>query len=665
MATATLKGRITLNDSALHAGFKKGILAAQGFAKGMSGILKSAISSPIAGIGAAVGAYFTYQTFKSGIGGVIAAGTEVERLHRRIGGATESIAALQTVFKQANVSSDAMVGSIARMRQNLAEAVERGGPAASMLKGIGLNAYQLSQLSLDKQFQSIGQAIDRISDPAARASMAMLLFGEQGAQLLPVFEDFKSVDFGNLRDQSAMLARSAGRYAEVTRAFKMAKSNLQGVFLGLSEALAPALLAAAKFFNKQNATGFGETLGKHIQRGVDILIGAFKNPSQFLPAFGLKLAATLMDGVSLMGSGFDATIDAVGKQFGANLNIVIANFSAGFLKASGGMGKVIIGTFIGAFSKAIAFLQAGIEKAMDRLDINKKGNFIDGIHERYLASREKMMSDIANDESLPLNKRQEASDELRKLVAARHQLYAKQSPAESFEAIYNRKLSEGVKFGLGEGKTSDQWIAEGVDKIKASASSMAKELSLAIGQAGNAGTAVFHKFADAKLAEIRKTGSSTIAAVAGSGASTGAVSRPGDEPAKPVSILETFTGVGGAPRGLNGATMGQGLDYLTSQSASGPRNQVGRGGVLSQGAYNQSNVLSAAERRTFEDAAVASGTQKRQGSTKGAFNTVRSGDKARQKEAAQAKERERLGIQSNNEWLAKIFGSMETAWGNS
>lgn len=78
------------------------------------------------------------------------------------------------------------------------------------------------------------------------------------------------------------------------------------------------------------------------------------------------------------------------------------------------------------------------------------------------------------------------------------------------------------------------------------------------------------------------------------------------------------------------------------------------GSALDRGAYNQSPLLSAAERRGFVDAGVARG-EDRQPSIAGATHAVRSGDARRRKEAEKQRLRELQGSAMTNKHLADIY----------
>lgn len=83
--------------------------------------------------------------------------------------------------------------------------------------------------------------------------------------------------------------------------------------------------------------------------------------------------------------------------------------------------------------------------------------------------------------------------------------------------------------------------------------------------------------------------------------------------------------------------------------------------LASRAAFARSPLLSAAERSSLTDAAVANG-RTRQGSTAAAFGAVRAGDRARRQEVERQEQRQKLGLDKTNSLLGDLYKLTDDVW---
>jgi mevalonate kinase len=85
--------------------------------------------------------------------------------------------------------TDALSTMMLRLERNLGQASAMGGPAARAITDLGLSVEAIIALPADEQFRAIVQGLAQLQDPAERARDAMLLFGRQWQDLIPLMKD--------------------------------------------------------------------------------------------------------------------------------------------------------------------------------------------------------------------------------------------------------------------------------------------------------------------------------------------------------------------------------------------------------------------------------------------------------------------------------------------
>lgn len=116
-------------------------------------------------------------------------GDEINKASQRTGVGIEALQELKYAAEQSGLEFGTLEGGLRKMQKALFEAVSGSPEARKSLAGIGLTIQDLKNLSPDEQFQLIGDRINQITDPAARAAVAMQIFGKSGAELLPLFAE--------------------------------------------------------------------------------------------------------------------------------------------------------------------------------------------------------------------------------------------------------------------------------------------------------------------------------------------------------------------------------------------------------------------------------------------------------------------------------------------
>lgn len=191
------------------------------------------------------------------------------RVADRTGLTTTEVQKLQYIAEQSGNSLDDFTGAIGKLQAGLVGG-DKGVAAA--VKVLGLNLQELRSANPYDQMQQISEAIGGIPDPAARAALAIELFGQQGAAILPTL----IADFKKLGDEAPVMAD------KTVRALDTAGDQLGRFFSQMKVWAAESYNFVGRQFDVMVATINDATAG--LLRGVAKML-------DFIPGSGKALAA--------------------------------------------------------------------------------------------------------------------------------------------------------------------------------------------------------------------------------------------------------------------------------------------------------------------------------------------------------------------------------------
>lgn len=160
---------------------------------------KSTVESSMAGMEKAVSLAKTAFVAFAGVSSVKAFADMVQGAVNAMGAMHDlsiqtglSVAALQQ-FKAVGALSETSIESISaatvKLAKNMSLADEEGKGAALAIKALGINFDEFKRLSPEQQMLTAAQALNKFEDGADKSAAAMLLFGREGAKLLPFLKD--------------------------------------------------------------------------------------------------------------------------------------------------------------------------------------------------------------------------------------------------------------------------------------------------------------------------------------------------------------------------------------------------------------------------------------------------------------------------------------------
>lgn len=487
-----------------------------------------------------------------------------------------------------------------------------------------------------------------------------------------------------LKRYSGQMAIASQTWAGLMSTFKDSiRAAMVAFGAPIIAALKPTLKAASVIAEgfAGHAKAFGEALGTGLKTAVEIIFAAFREPTILVdPLIALLKAGFLGAGNVLM---------AAGSAFGTL--ITSGKFWEAMASSVAGIGMIMQGALVKAFAYATSFLEAGINKIINRLPASLGGSN-DGAERQALeAIREHTDKQLkgakagqlpgANGGVINTPERAPAQGaERERLLKKKNEITAR---IEKLGAGFLPETAEDVRKGssfsgnasakggdiMAQGKAMMNGApADIFDEAVAAFKKTSLTDALGAGAAMEVFTAAVKKAAEKGAALIAKVKEPEEALKL----------HKDTRKQSEVDFARRFGGFQGEPSfkgalagrdtSLNHAQSGLGLNFGKRLETSDGKNisDVGRG--LTGGAYNQSPLIKGKEKRAAEAAMYAKIAGNRFAET-GKFTSarpggaVRRGDRAAAKAEAQEKLREKDGLDKTNEILAALTTKFDEAWG--
>ena len=114
---------------------------------------------------------------------------KVGKFSQRIGISTEAMSKMNYIAGQSGISVDTMGMSLQRMTRRVSEATMGMGSGKASLEELGVSMKAIKNLTPDKQFKMIAEAMEGVSNKSDKVRLAMGIFGMQGAAMLQTMQD--------------------------------------------------------------------------------------------------------------------------------------------------------------------------------------------------------------------------------------------------------------------------------------------------------------------------------------------------------------------------------------------------------------------------------------------------------------------------------------------
>jgi|11BtaG_2_1085332.scaffolds.fasta_scaffold01781_6 methyl-accepting chemotaxis protein len=269
----------------------------------------------------------------------------------KLGVTTQALQKLRFAANLAGVETRTVDMAVQRFTRRLSEAANNTGEAKDALKELGLNAKELTKLSLDEQMLKLADAFDDVQASGDKVRLAFKLFDSEGVAFINTLEGGSAAlqnMFSDAESLGFILSGSAVRGVEKANdQFTRLGTLFKGVADTVTAALSPALGELAKILTEEisgKLKGAGDdtaVFGRQLAEA--IIIGA-KNASQAIIEFVNTIITqinaarrTVHDfkksfGFSISKTEFAKSMDAFNKKFEFwSSKKLSADFAAGML----------------------------------------------------------------------------------------------------------------------------------------------------------------------------------------------------------------------------------------------------------------------------------------------------------------------------------------------
>lgn len=276
-------------------------------------------------------------------------GDEIAKTARKSGIGVKELTALQFAAERSGASLPQLINGLRKMQVNLVQAAKGGGVAKRELEDLGLSAENLMKLSPEQQFIKIGDAIGELKHPTEQGAAAMALFGKQGAELLPLFQEGaggidalmkKAEELGLTMD-----AVDATNAEKLTDALSDLGSQIKAVFFKIGAQVAKSGLI-------DTLIKISENILPPIFEYVEKIGNRFREVAQVEGGYLLASFQSLWDGAKIFFDNMFSALGSLGINIGNTAEDTVANFGTAFHE---------IGKFFATFREraALGFIKLG------------------------------------------------------------------------------------------------------------------------------------------------------------------------------------------------------------------------------------------------------------------------------------------------------------------
>lgn len=222
----------------------KELINVQGQLKALNPELKS--------VGVASGVAFA--TLSSAVGlsikSFVTFGDKLNNLAVRTGFSAQALSEWNFIAEQSGTSLESLDAGIRGMSNAIVDAASGTGKSAAAFNTLGISLSELQKLTTEEAFIKLGTAVASVEDPTLRSSLAMDLFGRQGRELVPIFQNGR-VEIEKMRDEAKRLGNvydveMTKKAKELDSSLKILSSSFERAKSSIAVAFAPALTKLAE-----------------------------------------------------------------------------------------------------------------------------------------------------------------------------------------------------------------------------------------------------------------------------------------------------------------------------------------------------------------------------------------------------------------------------------
>jgi len=215
---------------------------------------------------------FKYLTLTQGQS-IVATDRQAESL----GIASREYSAMSRVASEAGVDQEGLAKAITKTQQALLEAANGSTQFQNIFKALGLNWRDVIQLSPDKQFEKMAQALAGMENPTERTTLATKLYGKEGRAVIDMLVDYQAkLDDARAFNDKFNLSLSevdAKKVDEAGNTMGRVKDIVKGLGNAIDVQLSPLVTQVGNDFidSSADAADFGKAVADGIGVAADAI----------------------------------------------------------------------------------------------------------------------------------------------------------------------------------------------------------------------------------------------------------------------------------------------------------------------------------------------------------------------------------------------------------
>ena len=290
------------------------------FEKKFSSLGKSsvAIGTSLGAAGAALLTPLAYAATK-----FAAMGDAITKASQRTGVGAEQLETLKYAAEQSGASFEDLETGLKKMQKTLFDAAGGSQTAKDALAALGVTSDDLKGLTPDEQFRKLGDALNNISDPTAKAGAAMAVFGKADTGLIPLFSEGAAGILALQQRAEELGLTFSGKDAQAATAFGDILDDLNKQVAAVVFQVGSAVASALQPFAEALTHGL-RTVIDFVKENKSLVLSVLAVGVGLVAAGGAFLAAGLaMQGVVAAAGGIAAAFGIIGTVLGVLLNPIV------------------------------------------------------------------------------------------------------------------------------------------------------------------------------------------------------------------------------------------------------------------------------------------------------------------------------------------------------
>lgn len=222
----------------------------------------------------AIAGYFTVDFMKGQITSSLNYADSLSKLSQKSGITANQLYSLNAAAKLSDVEFEALSGSLSKFNKNIGEASLGSGDALNAFKNLGISVKNQDG-TLKNSFDLIEQISDKFADMpdgAAKATLAMQLFGKSGAAMIPLLNGGSDA----LKEYLGIMDEETGAAAErFNDSFTRMHLAMNAVHTKTLKDLAPSINFLSGYIEElaDESLKTSDAMAGSLSRGIDTVVG--------------------------------------------------------------------------------------------------------------------------------------------------------------------------------------------------------------------------------------------------------------------------------------------------------------------------------------------------------------------------------------------------------